>query len=124
MNIVSTKSAPSAIGPYSQGIISKGFLFTAGQIPLVPETMEFLNGSIEEQVRQVLKNLDAVLAEAGTHWFRVVKTTIFLTDLADFEAVNKIYADHLNGAKPARSTVQVAALPKGARIEIELIAEV
>ncbi|MDR1140780.1 MAG: RidA family protein [Planctomycetaceae bacterium] len=124
MKSLSTPSAPAAIGPYSQGIISQGFLFTSGQIPLIPETMEIVTGSIEEQTRQVLKNLDAVLTEAGTSWNRVVKTIVFLTDLADFSKMNALYEQHLGNARPARSTVQVAALPRGAKIEIELIAEV
>ncbi|MDR1271177.1 MAG: RidA family protein [Planctomycetaceae bacterium] len=124
MKSLSTPSAPAAIGPYSQGIISQGFLFTSGQIPLIPETMEIVTGSIEEQTRQVLKNLDAVLTEAGTSWNRVVKTIVFLTDLADFSKMNVLYEQHLGNARPARSTVQVAALPRGAKIEIELIAEV
>lgn len=124
MKAINTKVAPAAIGPYSQGIVSGGFLFTAGQIPLVPETMSLLDGSIEEQTRQVLANLDAVLTAAGTDWNRVVKTTVFLVDMSEFEAMNRIYAEHLGNAKPARSTVQVAALPKGAKVEIEVIAEV
>jgi 2-iminobutanoate/2-iminopropanoate deaminase len=124
MKSLSTPSAPAAIGPYSQGIISQGFLFTSGQIPLIPETMEIVTGSIEEQTRQVLKNLDAVLTEAGTSWNRVVKTIVFLTDLADFSKMNVLYEQHLGDARPARSTVQVAALPRGVKIEIELIAEV
>lgn len=124
MKTISTPAAPAAIGPYSQGIVSGGFLFTAGQIPLVPETMSLLNGSIEEQTRQVLANLDAVLVAAGTDWNRVVKTTVFLVDMSEFEVMNRIYAEHLGDAKPARSTVQVAALPKGAKVEIEVIAEV
>ncbi|MDR1963602.1 MAG: RidA family protein [Planctomycetaceae bacterium] len=124
MKTLSTKSAPAAIGPYSQGVISNGFLFTSGQIPLVPATMELIEGSIEDQTRQVLKNLDAVLAEAGTSWNRVVKTIVFLTDLADFSKMNALYEEHLGDARPARSTVQVAALPRGAEIEIELVAEV
>lgn len=124
MQTISTPAAPGAIGPYSQGKISGGFLFSAGQIPLIPESMEMVTGSIEDQTRRVLQNLDAVLAAAGTSWQRVVKTTVFLTDLADFTAFNTVYGEHLAGAKPARSTVQVAALPKGAKVEIELIAEV
>ena len=99
-------------------------LFTSGQIPLVPETMEMVTGSIEAQTLRVLQNLDAVIKEAVTGWDRVVKTTVFLTDMADFGAFNKVYEQHLNGAKPARSTVQVAGLPKGAKVEIELIAEI
>ncbi len=124
MKTISTPSAPAAIGPYSQGKIACNLLFTAGQIPLIPETMEMVTGSIEDQTKRVLKNLDAVLAEAGTSWDRVAKTTVFLTDLADFAAFNAVYEQHLGGAKPARSTVQVAVLPKGAKVEIELVAEV
>jgi 2-iminobutanoate/2-iminopropanoate deaminase len=124
MKAISTKSAPSAIGPYSQGTICNGFLFASGQIPLVPETMTIQENSIEGQTRQVLKNLEVVLTEAGTSWSRVVKTTIFLTDLTNFKTVNEIYNQCLGGAKPARSTVQVAALPLNAQVEIELIAEV
>lgn len=124
MKTIATPSAPAAIGPYSQGKIACNLLFTAGQIPLIPETMEMVTGSIEDQTARVLKNLDAVLAEAGTTWDRVAKTTVFLADLGDFAAFNAVYEKHLGGAKPARSTVQVAALPKGAKVEIELVAEV
>jgi 2-iminobutanoate/2-iminopropanoate deaminase len=124
MKTIATDKAPAAIGPYSQGKIACNLLFTAGQIPLIPETMEMVAGPIEDQTERVLKNLDAVLAEAGTGWDRVAKTTVFLTDLADFAAFNAVYEKHLGGAKPARSTVQVAALPKGAKVEIELVAEV
>ncbi len=124
MRTISTPNAPAAIGPYSQAQISGGHLFTAGQIPLVPATMEMVTGPIEAQTEQVLKNLGAVLTAANTGWDRVVKTTVFLTDLADFAAFNAIYEQVLGAAKPARSTVQVAALPRGAKVEIELIAEV
>lgn len=124
MKTIATPSAPAAIGPYSQGKIVGGLLFTAGQIPLIPESMEMVTGPIGDQTARVLQNLDAVLAAAGTSWDRVVKTTVFLTDLGDFAAFNAVYAQHLGEAKPARSTVQVAALPKGAKVEIELIAEV
>jgi 2-iminobutanoate/2-iminopropanoate deaminase len=124
MRAIATPTAPAAIGPYSQAQISGGHLFTSGQIPLVPETMEMVTGSIEAQAAQVLKNLSAVLAASGTSWDRVVKTTVFLTDMADFAAFNAIYEEALGGAKPARSTVAVAALPRGAKVEIELIAEV
>ncbi len=124
MRTISTPDAPAAIGPYTQAQISGNHLFTAGQIPLVPETMEMVTGSIEAQTEQVLKNLSAVLAAASTSWDRVVKTTVFLTDLGDFAAFNAVYARVLGDAKPARSTVQVAALPRGANVEIELIAEV
>ena len=121
---ISTSAAPAAIGPYSQAKIVGNLLFTSGQIPLVPGTMAFVDGSIQEQTTRVLQNLDAVLAEAGTTWERVVKTTVFLADMNDFVAFNEVYGAHLKGAKPARSTVQVAALPKGAKVEIELVAEV
>jgi len=124
MKTISTSSAPAAIGPYSQGIVSGGFLFTSGQIPLVPEDMSFIDGTIEEQTKRVLENLDAVLAAAGTNWSRVIKTTVFMINLADFGKMNTLYEQHLGNARPARSTVQVAALPRGAKIEIELIAEV
>ena len=124
MKIIVTSSAPAAIGPYSQGIVSNGFLFTSGQIPLVPEDMTFLDGTIEEQTQRVLDNLDAVLTAAGTDWHRVIKTTVYMVDLADFGNMNVVYERHLGDARPARSTVQVAALPRGAKVEIELVAEV
>lgn len=124
MRLIATPNAPSAIGPYSQAQISGGHLFTAGQIPLVPETMEMVTGPIEAQTEQVMRNLSAVLAAANTGWDRVVKTTVFLTDMADFAAFNTVYQAAIGEAKPARSTVQVAGLPRGAKVEIELIAEV
>lgn len=124
MTTISTPKAPSAIGPYSQGKVVGNLLFTAGQIPLIPESMELVTGPIEPQTERVLQNLAAVLEAAGTGWDRVIKTTVFLTDLADFAAFNAVYERVLGGAKPARSTVQVAALPRGAKVEIELIAEV
>ena len=124
MKTISTPSAPAAIGPYSQAKVLGNLLFTAGQIPLVPETMEMVTGPIEAQTERVIQNLDAILKEAGSDWSRVLKTTVFLTDLADFAAFNAIYEKRLGAAKPARSTVQVAGLPKGAKVEIELIAEI
>ena len=124
MRTISTPNAPAAIGPYTQAQISGNHLYTSGQIPLVPETMEMVTGPIEAQAERVLKNLSAVLAAANTSWDRVVKTTVFLADMADFAAFNAVYEQALGGAKPARSTVQVAALPRGAKVEIELIAEV
>ena len=124
METINTPSAPAAIGPYVQAKVVGNLLFTAGQIPLVPETMEMVTGPIEAQTERVLENLGAVLAAAGTDWDRVIKTTVFLTDLADFAAFNGVYERILAGAKPARSTVQVAALPRGAKVEIELIAEI
>jgi len=124
MKTINTPHAPAAIGPYVQARTTGGLLFTAGQIPLVPETMEMVTGPIEAQTERVLQNLAAVLTEAGTSWDRVVKTTVFLTDLGDFAAFNAVYERLLGGAKPARSTVQVAALPRGAKVEIELVAEI
>ena len=124
MKTITTSAAPAAIGPYSQGIVCGGLLFTAGQIPLDPKEMALVGTTIEDQTLQVLRNLDAVLAAAETGWNRVVKTTVFLTDLAEFSAMNRVYEQHLGGAKPARSTVQVAALPRGAKVEIDLVAEV
>ena len=119
---ISTPNAPAAIGPYSQAKVLGNLLFTAGQIALVPGTMEMVTGPIEPQTEQVINNLSAILAEAGSDWSKVLKTTVFLTDLADFGAFNAVYERMLGAAKPARSTVQVAALPKGAKVEIELIA--
>ncbi|MDR3673107.1 MAG: RidA family protein [Holophaga sp.] len=124
MKTISTRKAPAAIGPYSQATVLGNLLFTAGQIPLVPATMEMVTGSIEAQTEQVIQNLTAILAEAGTDWARVLKTTVFLTNLADFGAFNAVYERLLGSAKPARSTVQVGGLPKGAKVEIELIAAI
>lgn len=121
---VETAAAPAAIGPYSQAIIAGGFLFTAGQIPLDPATGELVVGDVEPQTHQVLANLAAVLKEAGAGWKDVVKTTVFLTDLADFPRFNDIYAATLGDARPARSTVQVSALPRGVSVEVELVAKV
>ena len=123
MKTINTPNAPGAIGPYSQAKVTGNLLFTAGQIPLVPLTGAMVTGSIEAQTEQVMANLAAVLAEAGATWAGVVKTTVFLTDLGDFAAFNAVYERLLEGAKPARSTVQVAALPRGAKVEIELVAE-
>ena len=120
---LSTDAAPAAIGPYSQATIAGGFLFTAGQIPLDPKTGEVVSGDIEAQSKQVLANLAAVLAKGGVAWGDVVKTTVFLHDMADFPRFNAIYAATLGDARPARSTVQVAALPRGVSVEVELIAK-
>lgn len=120
--IVSTASAPAAIGPYSQGVIAGGFLFTAGQIAFDPATMQVVDGDVVVQTRRVLENLHAVLAAAGAGWKNVVKTTVFLTDMADFPRVNEVYAEIMGDARPARSTVQVAALPRGVAVEIEVVA--
>lgn len=119
---VSTSGAPAAIGPYSQGIIAGGFLFSAGQAALDPATGALVEGGIEPETERAMANLTAVLGEAGCSWADVVKTTIFLIDMADFAAVNAIYGRFVGDPPPARSTVAVAALPKGARVEIELVA--
>jgi len=123
MEIVTSKAAPAAIGPYSQAIIASGVVYTSGQIPLAPETGEMVNGGVKEQAEQVIRNLQAVLTAAGSDLARVVKTTCFLTDMGNFSAFNEVYAAHFTG-KPARSTVAVLALPKGALVEIEAIAEI
>lgn len=119
---VATAGAPAAIGPYTQGIVANGFLFTAGQIPLDPVTMDIVPGGIAEQTERVMQNLQAVLAEAGTSFDRVVKTTCFLSDLANFAGFNDVYGRYIGANPPGRSTVQVAALPKGSLVEVECIA--
>ena len=119
---IRTPEAPAAVGPYSQAIATGQFLFTAGQIPLLPATGELIEGGIPEQTTQVLENLSAVLRANSMQLSDVVKTTVFLTDLADFAAMNRIYESYFQDPAPARSTVQVAALPKGACVEIEAVA--
>jgi 2-iminobutanoate/2-iminopropanoate deaminase len=119
---IETETAPAAIGPYSQAIVAGGFLFTAGQIALDPVTGKIVEGGIVDQTTRVLANLREVLAKAGATWADVVKSTVYLVDLAEFPVVNEIYGKHLGSARPARSTVQVAALPRGGLIEIDLIA--
>jgi len=119
---VKTDKAPQAIGPYSQGIIAGGFVYCSGQIPLVPETGAMAAGGIEEQTRQVLKNLSAVLDAAGSSLDFVVKTTVFLQDMNDFAAMNKTYAEFFKAPAPARATVQVARLPRDVKVEIEAVA--
>ena len=121
---IETANAPAAIGPYSQGIVVNGMLYTAGQIALDPQTMEIVGGGIEEQTEQVMTNLAAILAEAGTSLQNVVKTTVFLQDMGEFTAMNKIYEKHFGGHKPARSTVQAARLPRDVKVEIEVVAVV
>lgn len=123
VNYLHTDSAPAAIGPYSQATAAGGFLFTAGQIPLDPATMKVIDGDVVAQAERVLANLDAVLAQAGCSWKDVVKTTVFLHDMADFPRVNEVYAKALGDARPARSTVQVSALPRGVLVEIDAIAK-
>jgi 2-iminobutanoate/2-iminopropanoate deaminase len=123
---IRTSQAPAAIGPYSQAIVvpvgGQRMIFCSGQIPLDPATGQLVDGDIDVQARRALDNLGAVLAEAGASFANVVKTTIFLADLGDFLTVNKVYGERFGGAPPARSTVQAAALPKNARVEIEAIA--
>jgi 2-iminobutanoate/2-iminopropanoate deaminase len=121
---ISTDKAPSAIGPYSQGIVANGFVFTAGQIPLDPTAGKIVDGGIVEQTEQVMKNLQEVLRAAGANWGDVVKTTVYLQDLAHFPTVNEVYGKWLGDARPARSTVQVSALPRGAMVEIDATAVV
>ena len=120
--IVRTEAAPKAIGPYSQAVIANGFVFCSGQIPLDPVTGELVGDTIEAQTERVLLNLDAVLRAAGTDLAHAVRTTIFLHDLADFAAVNAVYALHFPIDPPARATVQVSRLPRDVKVEIDLIA--
>ena len=122
LSVVATDRAPQAIGPYSQAIVADGMVYTAGQVALDPRSGELLGKTAAEQAEQVLQNLAAVLAAAGTTLSHVVKTTVFLADMADFAAVNEVYGRHFGGHKPARSTVQAAGLPKGARVEIDVVA--
>ena len=121
---ISTAGAPAAIGPYSQGIVSDGLLFCAGQDALDPASGALVEGGIGPETERVMANLTAVLDAAGASWADVVKATIFLIDMADFATVNAIYGRFVGDPPPARSTVGVAALPKGARVEIELVARV
>lgn len=119
---VKTERAPQAIGPYSQAILAQGFIFVSGQIHLNPKTGEMVSGSIKEQTKQVLENIKAILEAAGSSLDNVVKTTVFLQDMNDFASMNEVYATYFRPPYPARSTVQVARLPRDARIEIEAIA--
>ena len=121
MNIISTKKAPAAIGPYSQAIEAGGLIFTSGQIALDPATGALVGGGIEAQAKQTIENLRAVLEAAGSGLDKVVKTTCFLSSMGDFAAFNEVYAQYFTG-KPARSCVEVSALPKGAAVEIEAVA--
>jgi 2-iminobutanoate/2-iminopropanoate deaminase len=120
--IIETKSAPQAIGPYSQAVSANGFVFASGQIPIDPQTGEFVAGGVPEQTEQVLRNLAAVLEAAGSSLDKVVKTTVFLADMTDFAAMNEVYARHFKSDPPARATVAAAGLPRGARVEIEAVA--
>ena len=123
MNAISTKKAPAAIGPYSQAIRVGNLIYTSGQIPLDPATGAFVEGGIKEQTRQALTNIKAILEEAGTSMDKVVKTTVFMANMDDFADMNAVYAEFFTEPYPARSAVAVKTLPKGALIEIEVIAE-
>lgn len=119
---VSTSSAPAAIGPYSQAVLVEGWLYTSGQIALDPTTGELVGDDFESQARQVFANLAAVLETGGCSWSDVVKATVYVVDLADFPTLNRLYGEVMGDHRPARSTVQVAALPKGGKVEIDLVA--
>ena len=121
---IATSNAPKAIGPYSQATVVHGMVYTAGQIAFDPTTMEVVTGGIREQTERVLANLQAVLKAAGSDFSKVVKTTVFLVDMADFTAMNEVYAAAFGDHKPARSTVAVAGLPRGVRVEIDVVAVV
>jgi 2-iminobutanoate/2-iminopropanoate deaminase len=121
---VTTDKAPAAIGPYSQGVIVNGLLFSAGQIPIDPATGQVIDGDIDAQTERVMQNLQAVLDAARAKWTDVIKTTVYLHDMAHFPRVNEIYGKWIGEARPARSTVQVTALPRGALVEIDLIASI
>ncbi len=122
--IISTKTAPNAVGPYSQAVVANGFLFASGQIALDPATNQIVEGDIEVQTERVLQNLTAVLAAAGTSMDRVVKTTVFLKDMGAFARMNAVYGRFFPSEPPARSTVEVARLPRDVQVEIDLIARV
>ena len=123
LKTIQTADAPAAIGPYSQGIVAGGFLFTAGQIALDPGSGHVVDGGVEVQTERVMTNLSAVLKEAGASWGSVVKTTVYLHDMADFPAMNEVYAKWLGDARPARSTIQAAGLPRGVLVEIDVVAK-
>jgi 2-iminobutanoate/2-iminopropanoate deaminase len=120
--IVKTERAPQAIGPYSQAVVAGGFVFASGQIPIDPQTGEFVAGGVGEQTEQVLRNLSEVLKAAGSDFAHVVKTTVYLADMSDFAAMNEVYGRYFQTAPPARATVQAARLPRDARVEIDAVA--
>ena len=122
MDYVATPDAPQAIGPYSQAVKANGLVYTSGQISLDPATGNLVEGSFEDQVHRVFRNLEAVLREAGSSFDRVLKATVYLTDLANFQTLNTIYAQYFGEHKPARTTVGVSQLPKGSAVEIDLVA--
>jgi 2-iminobutanoate/2-iminopropanoate deaminase len=122
LQTVHTEQAPAAIGPYSQAVVANGFVFTAGQVPLDPSTMQLVEGDVTAQTERVMQSLRAILQQAGSDLDAVVKTTVFLRDMNDFAAMNEVYARHFGEHKPARSTVQVARLPRDVAVEIEAVA--
>ena len=124
IQVIATSHAPKAIGPYSQALVHNGIVYVSGQIPFIPETGELVTGSITDQTNQVLKNISAILKEAGTELNNVIKTTVYLKDMNDFDEMNKAYGEHFSNNKPARATVQVARLPKDVSIEIDAISAI
>ena len=120
--VVHTDNAPKAIGPYSQAVKAGNMLFVSGQVPFVPETMEIVEGDVKAQTAQSLKNVQAILAEAGLDFSHVVKSTVFIKDMNEFAAINEVYAEYFGENKPARACVEVARLPKDVKVEIEVIA--
>ena len=120
--VIHTENAPAAIGPYSQAVKAGTLLFVSGQVPFVPETMEIVEGDVKAQTAQSLKNLQAILKEAGADFSNVVKTTVFIKDMNEFAQINEVYAEYFGENKPARACVEVARLPKDVKVEIELIA--
>ena len=122
--VIHTDKAPKAIGPYSQAVKAGNMLFVSGQVPFVPETMEIVEGDVKAQTAQSLKNVQAILAEAGLDFSHVVKSTVFIKDMNEFAAINEVYAEYFGENKPARACVEVARLPKDVKVEIEVIAVV
>ena len=120
--VIHTENAPAAIGPYSQAVKAGNLLFVSGQVPFVPETMEIVEGDVKAQTAKSLKNLQAILKEAGADFSNVVKTTVFIKDMNEFAQINEVYAEYFGENKPARACVEVARLPKDVKVEIELIA--
>ena len=120
--VIHTENAPAAIGPYSQAVKAGNLLFVSGQVPFVPETMEIVEGDVKAQTAQSLKNVQAILAEAGLDFSHVVKSTVFIKDMNEFAQINEVYAEYFGENKPARACVEVARLPKDVKVEIELIA--
>lgn len=120
--VINSKKAPAAIGPYSQAVKVNGFLFISGQLPMDPETMEIVDGDIQQQTKQSIENIKAILEEAGLNLNNVIKTTVFIKDMEDFSKINEVYGSYFNENKPARACIEVAKIPKDAGVEIEAIA--